>query len=111
MLVQSSVWLHMIVNGKCVISQISLHFSHEAAICTAVTLTGPVDDYNQGVELYGVGALVPEVEGIDFPEILGPKMCGQDVGRNLGNWVSNHRNSVERHCMPLCIEVHWQNCS
>ena len=100
---------------------------------TAVTLTcltGLVD------QLY-MGALVSEVEGIgEFLEILGREMplrgrdrkegnpidgaigldrgmnvdaCWQQCGWNLGNWVRDHRNYVERPqaCAPPCAEVSW----
>ena len=47
----------------------------------------PVGDYNhEDVEPYVMGALVPEVEGIDdFLEILGPEVCGRD--RKEGNSI------------------------
>ena len=81
-----------------------------------------------------------DVEGIgDFPKIPGPGMCGRDwnegdstqgtigpgrgmivgacwqwradIGRNLGDWVRDCRNFVEPHCVALCVEVPWRQCS
>lgn len=115
-------------------------FSHMHRLtCMDVILRGLVDNYSLGVELYVMGALVPEVEGIgDFPEILGHEMplcgCDQKEGNSIDGAVGLVRgmnvNACWQHCAdidrnlgnwvrdrrnyvePSCAEVAWhQNCS
>ena len=75
---------------------------------TAVTLTGLVDHYNQGVEPYMMGALVPEVEGMgDFPEILGREMPLRGRDRKEGNSIEGAIGLDHGMNLNAC----WQQCA